>query len=53
MRKMSFKRLHCGDAFYFESVVGTLTHTGWSVEICSLQILGEFCGATIIEEFGC
>jgi hypothetical protein len=46
MRKMCFGRLHCGDAYYFESVVGTLTLIGWSAEICSPQISGEFCGAT-------
>jgi hypothetical protein len=53
MRTMCLGRLHCGDAFYFEFVVGTLTLTGWSAEICSLQISGEFCSATVIEEFGC
>jgi hypothetical protein len=35
MRKMCLGRLHCGDTFYFESVVGILTLTGWSADICS------------------
>jgi hypothetical protein len=53
MRIMCFRRLHCGDAFYFEFVVSTLTLTGWSAEICSPQISGEFCGVATTEEFGC
>ena len=53
MRKMYFGSLHCGDAYYFKSVVDTLMLTSWSAKICSLQISGEFCGATTTKEFGC
>ena len=53
MKKMCFGRLHCGDTYYFKSVVSTLTLTSWLVEICSPQISGEFCDVTTTEEFGC